>query len=275
MTNAQPPLWDKSEQRRKSWKARKRKVRRLKDEWRRKKYRRESEGSDSESDRGYDQWATQHLDDLDKDEVTDRLKKIDIGTYIRVRRPRAQGDEWVEGDVMDMRRTRLGAHLYREPDIIRITTPDTPATWITIDIREPIEVILQPQDQSPGENEPEWKQRIRAETSQEGWRVPDEADLMPAEIAWGKTLTASDGREYAWSGSRRRKRKRATLNDSQHRCCLFPAVEPEATAVLEKMNDPNHPQHLTSANMWTHCTVEISTDDEEMPRALGQQGNHQ
>ena len=103
--------------------------------------------------------------------------------------------------------------------------------------------------------------------------MPDEADLMPAEIAWGKSLTASDGREYAWSGCRRRKRKRAILSDSQHRCCLFPTVEPEATAVLEAMNDPSNPQRHLQANMWTHCTVEISTDDEEMPHASGQQGD--
>ena len=97
---------------------------------------------------------------------------------------------------------------------------------------------------------------------------------MPAELAWGKSLGSSDGREYAWAGARRRKRRKRTENvDSEISNELyFPTTEPRAELILQQINDKDHPDHETSSALWADCTVEIETYDEQMPHALGRQG---
>ena len=139
---------------------------------------------------------------------------------------------------MDMRRTREGAHLYREPDVLRITTSNN-GTWVTVDVREPWNVILDPEHLETPENEPEWKQRIRDESSTRNWRIPAEAVLMPAELAWGKSLGSSDGREYAWAGARRRKRRKRTENvdseiSNELTVCISPRPSREPSSSCSK-----------------------------------------
>ena len=197
------------------------------------------------------------------------MSRVDIGSYIKVRRPGARGDTTVEGDVMDMKRTGKGAHLYREPNVLRITTPEK-GTWVTIDVREPWVVILDPENPEPPGSEPEWKHRLRDESSTMQWQIPEEANLMPAEIAWGKSLGSTDGREYAWTGARRRKRPHRCTNGELTN--LFPTVEPAAEQLLQSINNPAHPDHEHSSAILADCEVEIDTYDYEMPHALGRQG---
>jgi hypothetical protein len=265
------PNWGKNKNNVRKWQRKRQKAQQAKQEKRRHEAQGEREGTDDEAE--HTEHVHRHIDDVDREDITERLSRVDIGSYIRIRRPGARGDTIIEGDVMDMRRTREGAHLYREPDVLRITTSDN-GTWVTVDVREPWSVILDPEHLETPENEPEWKQRIRDESSTRNWRIPTEAVLMPAELAWGKSLGSSDGREYAWAGARRRKRRKRSENvDSELSNELyFPTIEPKAELILQQINDKDHPDHETSSALWADCTVEIETYDEQMPHALGRQG---